>query len=58
MCIRDRIAEIYPTYDKSQIATREIFEAIASGQKIDLTNVNEALDGMVDSCLLYTSRCV
>ncbi|MGB2831663.1 MAG: HD-GYP domain-containing protein [Methylotenera sp.] len=47
--VEDEIAEIYPTYDKSQIATREIFEAIASGQKIDLTNVNEALDGMVDS---------
>ena len=47
--VEDEIAEIYPTYDKSQIATREIFEALAAGQQIDITNVNEALDGMVDS---------
>ncbi|HQC29653.1 MAG TPA: HD-GYP domain-containing protein [Methylotenera sp.] len=47
--VEDEIAEIYPTYDKSQVATREIFEALAAGQQIDITNVNEALDGMVDS---------
>lgn len=43
------IAEIYPIYEQSQIATREIFESIALNKEIDLSNINLALDGMVDS---------
>ena len=47
--VENEIAIIYPVYEKSQIATKEIFEALAQGQKIDLTNVNESLNSMVDS---------
>jgi HD-GYP domain-containing protein (c-di-GMP phosphodiesterase class II) len=43
------ISKIYPVYEQSQVATKQIFEALALDQKIDLTNVNDALDGMVDS---------
>lgn len=47
--VEDEIATIYPVYEKTQIATKEIFEALAQDQKIDLTNVNESLNSMVDS---------
>lgn len=47
--VEDEIAIIYPVYEKTQIATKEIFEALAQDQKIDLTNVNESLNSMVDS---------
>ncbi len=47
--VEEEIAEIYPTYAQSQIATREIFEALAHDQKIDITHVDEALDSMVSS---------
>lgn len=47
--VEEEIARIYPVYERSQSATREIFEALAQGQKIDLSNVNEALNDMVDS---------
>lgn len=47
--VEDEIAEIYPTYAQSQIATREIFEALAHDQKIDISHVDEALDSMVAS---------
>lgn len=47
--VEDEIAKIYPVYEKSQIATREMFEALALDQEIDLTNIHEALDGMVES---------
>lgn len=47
--VEDEIAKIYPVYEKSQIATKEMFEALALDQKIDLTNIHEALDGMVES---------
>lgn len=47
--VEDEIAEVYPTYYQSQIATKDIFESLALNQKIDITNVNEALDGMVAS---------
>ena len=43
------IAAIYPVYEQSQIATREIFETIANEQDLDLTAVSEILDGMVES---------
>jgi HD-GYP domain-containing protein (c-di-GMP phosphodiesterase class II) len=47
--VEDEIAIIYPVYEKSQFATRELFEALALDQEIDLTNIHEALDGMVES---------
>ncbi|HSI44183.1 MAG TPA: HD-GYP domain-containing protein [Methylotenera sp.] len=47
--VEEEIAIIYPVYEKTQIATKEIFEALAQDQKIDLTNVNESLNSMVDS---------
>jgi HD-GYP domain-containing protein (c-di-GMP phosphodiesterase class II) len=47
--VEDEIAEIYPAYHQSQVATREIFEAFALNQKIDISHVNEALDSMVAS---------
>lgn len=47
--VEDEIATVYPVYEQSQIATKEIFEALALDQKIDLTKVNDALNGMVDS---------
>ncbi|MDP1521930.1 MAG: DUF3391 domain-containing protein [Methylotenera sp.] len=47
--VEDEIAVIYPVYEKSQLATRQMFEALALDQEIDLTNIHEALDGMVES---------
>jgi HD-GYP domain-containing protein (c-di-GMP phosphodiesterase class II) len=43
------MAVIYPTYEKSQLATKEIFEAIANKQHLDISTVSEVLDKMVDS---------
>ena len=47
--VEREIAEVYPIYEQSQIATREIFEAIANEQHLDLSAVSEILDSMVDS---------
>ena len=47
--VEEEIAKIYPAYAQSQLATKAIFEALAKDQKIDLTNVNEALNSMVES---------
>jgi HD-GYP domain-containing protein (c-di-GMP phosphodiesterase class II) len=47
--VENEIAVIYPVYEQSQIATREIFDAIASEQNLDLTSVSEILDNMVES---------
>jgi HD-GYP domain-containing protein (c-di-GMP phosphodiesterase class II) len=47
--VENEIALIYPVYEQSQVATREIFDAIANEQNIDLTAVSEILDNMVDS---------
>ncbi|MDI1309558.1 MAG: DUF3391 domain-containing protein [Methylotenera sp.] len=47
--VEDEIAAIYPIYEKSQIATKEMFEALALDHEIDLTKIHEALDGMVES---------
>lgn len=47
--VEDEIAAIYPVYEKSQIATKEMFEALALDHEIDLTKIHEALDGMVES---------
>jgi HD-GYP domain-containing protein (c-di-GMP phosphodiesterase class II) len=47
--VEQEMAVIYPTYEKSQIATKEIFEAIANKQNLDISMVSEVLDNMVDS---------
>ena len=47
--VENEIAAIFPVYEQSQIATREIFDSIANDHDIDLTAVSEVLDSMVDS---------
>ncbi|MES1988323.1 MAG: DUF3391 domain-containing protein, partial [Pseudomonadota bacterium] len=47
--VEDEIAAIYPIYEQSQLATKEMFEALALDHEIDLTKIHEALDGMVES---------
>lgn len=47
--VENEIAVIYPVYEQSQIATREIFDAIANEQNLDLSAVSEILDSMVES---------
>ena len=47
--VENEIAAIYPVYEKSQLATRELFSAIANQQNLDLTHVIEIVDSMVDS---------
>jgi len=47
--VENEIAVIYPVYEQSQIATREIFDAVANEQNLDLSAVSEILDSMVES---------
>jgi HD-GYP domain-containing protein (c-di-GMP phosphodiesterase class II) len=47
--VEQEIAVIYPTFEKSQIATKAIFEALANEQKLDISTISDALDNMVDS---------
>ncbi len=47
--VENEIANIFPVYEQSQIATRGIFDAIANEQNLDLTAVSEILDNMVES---------
>lgn len=47
--VEQEMAVIYPTFEKSQVATKEIFESIADEKNLDITAVSEVLDNMVDS---------
>ena len=47
--VENEIAAVYPVYEQSQIATRDIFDAIANEQEVDITAVSEVLDSMVES---------
>ncbi len=47
--VEQEIAQIYPIYEQSQIATRNIFEAVAQERELDLSAVSDILDNMVDS---------
>lgn len=47
--VEQEIAQIYPVYEQSQIATRNIFDAIAHERELDLSAVSDILDNMVDS---------
>ncbi len=43
------IAAIYPVYEQSQIATRDIFQSVANDHDLDLSAVSDILDSMVES---------
>jgi HD-GYP domain-containing protein (c-di-GMP phosphodiesterase class II) len=47
--VEQEMAIIYPTFEKSQIATKAMFEAIADKKNLDISTVSEVLDSMVDS---------
>ena len=47
--VEREIAAVYPIYEQSQIATREIFDSIANEQQLDLSAISEVLDSMVES---------
>lgn len=47
--VEQEIAQIYPVYEQSQIATRNIFETVAQERELDLSAVSDILDSMVDS---------
>lgn len=47
--VEQEMAVIYPSFEKTQIATKQIFEAIANKQNLDISTVSEVLDHMVDS---------
>lgn len=47
--VEEEIINIAPVYEKTQIATRAIFEAIAAEGDIDLSGVYDSLDQMVES---------
>ena len=60
--VENEIVAIYPVYEQSQIATRDIFDAIANAHEIDISALAEVLDSMVESigrtpdALLWLSR--
>lgn len=47
--IEQEISAIYPVYEKTQLATRAFFNAMAQNQVVDLSKVDEVLNEMVDS---------
>lgn len=47
--VEDEIATIYPVYEKSQIAIRDLFNGIANAQNLDLSHVSEVVDSMANS---------
>jgi len=47
--VEQEIAQIYPVYEQSQIATRNIFDAVAHERELDLSAVSDILDNMVES---------
>jgi HD-GYP domain-containing protein (c-di-GMP phosphodiesterase class II) len=47
--VEQEMAVIYPTFEKSQLATKEMFQAVADKQRLDISTVSEVLDSMVDS---------
>jgi HD-GYP domain-containing protein (c-di-GMP phosphodiesterase class II) len=47
--VENEIAQVYPIYEQSQIATREIFDSVANDHALDISAVSEVLDGMVES---------
>jgi len=47
--VEQEIIKVYPAFEKTHIATRQIFEAIAQDHQINIESVDEALDGMVES---------
>lgn len=47
--VEQEIINIAPVFEKTQIATRAIFEAVAAQGDIDLSGVHESLDQMIES---------
>jgi HD-GYP domain-containing protein (c-di-GMP phosphodiesterase class II) len=47
--VEEEIAAIYPVFEQSEIVTRDIFEAIAQNQHMDISGVSDVLDNMVES---------
>lgn len=47
--VEEEIAAIYPVFEQSEIVTRDIFDAIANKQKVDISGVSDVLDIMVES---------
>lgn len=47
--VEEEIAAIYPVFEQSEIVTRDIFEAIAHNQQMDISGVSDVLDNMVES---------
>lgn len=47
--VEQEIAVIYPTFEKSKLATKALFEAIANKQHLDISTVSDVLDTMVES---------
>lgn len=43
------MVKVFPSYSQAEVATKAMFEAVASDHKIDIQHVDEALVGMVDS---------
>jgi len=47
--VEEEIAHIYPIYEESQVVTRDIFDAIATENEVDISGVSDVLDNMVES---------
>lgn len=47
--VEEEIAHIYPVYEQSQVVTRDIFDAIANQNDMDISAVSDVLDTMVES---------
>lgn len=47
--VEEEIATIYPVFEQSQIATRELFESLATREHIDVAIVNETIHSMAES---------
>lgn len=47
--VEQEIAAIYPVFEQSEIVTRDIFDAAANQQQVDISSVSDVLDNMVES---------
>lgn len=47
--VEQEMVKAFPAFTQTQVATKEMFESIASNRHIDIQHVDGALDGMVDS---------
>lgn len=47
--VEKEIVQVFPAYEQTQVATKALFEAVATDHHIDIHHVDEALEGMVGS---------